>query len=160
MCEPLTIAAVTTMAAGAVQKAGAQSTAAGVNATIARSNANIDDMAAGDAIARGQLVAGRDLMTGAKVQGKQQSQLAASGVDTKSGSALTDAADAGGMSKLDSLMAESDAERAAWGYKTQANNLRYQASVDEAEGANDSTGTILGGISQIAQYGAKTISVG
>lgn len=160
MCEPLTLAAIGTMAVGAVQKAGAQSAAAGANASIARNNAVVDDAAAGDAIARGQLVAGRDLMTGAKVQGAQQAGFASSGVDTKTGTAVTVQGDTGGMSKLDSLMAESDAERTAWGYKTQAANSRYQADVDEAEGSNDATGSILGGISQIAQYGSKQMSVG
>lgn len=158
MCDPVLVGAGL-QAAGSIQKAQAQSAAANANATIQEHNATIADMAAGDAVSRGSLVAGRALMTGAAVQGKQQAGFASSGVDTQTGTAAVVQGDTGGLSMLDALTAENNAARTAWGYRAQAANFRYQSRIGRAAGQDASDASILGGASSVAPY-LKGLKIG
>lgn len=131
----------------------AQIQAGGYNATIARQNAVLADISAGDAIARGHLAAATALLKGASATGRQTTALVAGGVQANTGSALDVLSDTSLMSKLDADRISNDAAREAWGYRTKGQQFRQQAAMDEAQGLSAGGASILGGVIGAATYG-------
>src|SRR3954471_22079845 len=100
--------------AGSFLKARAEKDAAEADAQTLEQNAQIADTAAGDALLRGQFISGRIKAQGSAIVSKQKATLAASGVDTQSGSAVDAQASTAGLSAMDALVASNNAAREAW----------------------------------------------
>lgn len=145
--DPVTITlfAVGMNMIGSYLKGRAEQQAAEANAQTAEWNAGIADLAGGDALARGGVMAGRVKMEGAILAGRQKAALASSGVDVQSGSAVDVQESSAGLNALDALTVQNNAAREAWGYKVQAAQFRRQAKVLRATGSARMTGAILGG---------------
>lgn len=159
--DPFTIAlfAIGANIAGGFLKARAASASADANAQTLDQNARMAEMAAGGAIDRGEILAGRALMLGGDVAAKQKTAYAASGVVTQSGSPVDVQESTRGLSALDALTARNNAALTAWGYRTQAANFRHQAGVTRTAGQMQAAGAVLGAIVGSARYAAPFLSV-
>lgn len=150
MCEPVTLAITGASIAGSILKARAQSQAAEANAKILELNAGYADAAAADAVARGGIAEGKVRLAAGENRGQQIAARAASGVGLQ-GSPMDVLAASAGMSELDALTVRSNAAREAWGYRTKAEQFRYQASNERQAGKNAAIASILGGITGAAR---------
>lgn len=111
-----------------------------------QTNAGIADAQSADAIARGDRNA---LAQDRKVKlliGTQRAKLGAQGADLSSGSALDVTSDTAGLGAEDVLQIKNNAFREAWGYSTQAQDYRAQASLVKTGGQNVARNSILTGI--------------
>lgn len=167
MGVPLLIAAVagsTAMSAfGAYSQGHAASEAANYNAQLAVQNAKQQKENSAIASQSGtQQTAMQSLKTRSTV-GSEIADQAASGVDTKSGSALDTQISSHEIGMLDALQVRSNATRAAFGYKVAAANDEAQgeldkfgAKADEFGGEIGAASTLLGGaesgVSKYQQY--------
>lgn len=115
-------------------------------------NARVLEYAADDAINRGNVEAA-DIKTKTKrLIGAQRANLAASGADVSSGTALELQVESAGMGELDALRALNNAQREASGLKSEANLARKQGR-NAARAANLSmAGSLIS--SGTAIYGA------
>ncbi len=143
---------------GAYQQAVAQN-----NALTAERNAQIQDNAADDALARGRIEEQQHRLKVAQMTGTQRSALAASGVQVDTGSALDMVADTAMMGEMDALTLRNNAEREAYQFRVGAYNARAQGGSALAEGEMSALagrnaaksgmwqagGTLLGAASQI-----------
>jgi hypothetical protein len=116
--------------------------------------------AAGDARGRGNTAAGEARMAGSQAVGDAKVALAASGVDTASGSPLNAILETRAMSELDAQTARNNAAREAWGHEVQATAAESAARNAKYQGRLKATGTFLSGISQLAKDGAKAYAGG
>lgn len=114
---------------GAAQKAASES-----QAQLADYNANVADLQAQDAIARGaeEESAFRSQVRGAI--GAQRAGIAATNTDVGFGSAVDVQADAAFLGELDSLTIKTNAAREAWGFQTQGEDYRKRAEIARKEG--------------------------
>jgi hypothetical protein len=119
-------------------------------------NAGIADWQAQDALARGRINEKRSRQQTEQTIGTQRVALASQGVDVNRGSALDVQADAAYLGELDAITIRNNAQKEAWGYKTQAANYRYQGSNAQREGMFGAFQTIVGagGSLLLAKYGA------
>lgn len=113
-------------------------------------NAATADRLAEDAIARGEEAVDRHRTDVKRLIGSQRAALAASGVDINSGSAAAVQEDAAYLGELDAQTMLNNARREAFGYETQAANLRQQGQLARMGGRNtaaayrqQATGTLL-----------------
>lgn len=127
------------------------------NAGVSRQNARLADASATDAILRGQFAAVSSRLQAGRLAGQQKTALASSGVQVNSGSALDLLNDTSMMSDFDAKMVANRAAREAWGYKTQADQFRQRASMEEAGGKAALGESILGGVDQGVGIGAKML---
>jgi len=97
-------------------------------------NAQVADLQAEDAIARGADDESRLRGQVRGIIGAQRAAGAANKVDVGFGSTLDVQADAAFLGELDALQVRSNAQREAWGYKVDAENLRRQANITRKEG--------------------------
>lgn len=118
-------------------------------------NAQIAEIQAKDALARGRVEAKRARRQTEQVIGAQRTGFAAQGVDVNRGSALDIQADAAYLGELDALTIRNNAAKEAWGYRTQADDLRFQGAVAKQEGQFGAFKTIIGagGSMLMARYG-------
>lgn len=148
------------------KKAGDAAKAAGVamresansQADLADYNANVAELQADDAIARGldEETRFRTRVRGAI--GTARTEFAAGNIDVSMGTAADVQADAAYLGELDALTIRTNAGREAWGFKVQAEDLTRRGQIARKEGvyheaagrANQSaarwgaTGTLLG----------------
>lgn len=123
-------------------KAGKAAAAAGTHAKEASDsqadlsdwNAQVADLQATDAIARGAQQESRFRASVRTMIGSQRAGLAASNVDVGFGSAVDVQADAAYLGELDALTIRTNAAREAWGYKVSAEDLRKRAEIQRKEG--------------------------
>ena len=114
------------------QEAKAANQAAEWNANIAETNAMYRDQAADDSIQRGKSSAAiQQLKTRAQIS-SDRTRYAASGVMVNSGTPVDVAADTAAWGEYERQLIISNSEREAWGYRTEANTLRQQASMTRA----------------------------
>lgn len=144
---------------GGILKGMSDIQAGNFNANIARRNAQIADMAGGDALLRGNAAAGNLLLRGDALKAKQTQAFAGAGVSVSSGSAMDVLSGTDTMSALDAQTIRNNSMREAWGYKNTATNFRQKAEIDEANGRSQAVGDILGGVTGSATYGAKMLSI-
>ncbi len=144
---------------GGLLKGMAQIQAGGYNADLARQNAHLAELAAGDAVARGQFAASQALIRGSQLEGQQKAAYVGAGVSTSSGSAVDVMSDTKTASALDALMLTNNAAREAWGYKTQATQFREKATIDESTASNEAGADILGSAVGAAGYASKMIGI-
>ncbi|HWV38856.1 MAG TPA: hypothetical protein VN033_10320 [Vulgatibacter sp.] len=155
MCEPTT-AALIMMGVGAGVQAYGQHQQGQEAARAAEANRRFSLIAAGDAVQRGQLEAGRARLAGSQVIGEQRAAFGASGIDPSTGSAAALAADTRAASELDAAIIANNAAREAWGYRNQADELARQAAGARRAGNMAAAGSLLGGLGSVGlgAYGA------
>lgn len=148
-------AGVGMMGVGTGLKAFGQVQAGNEQDKILHRNADIADAQAQDALTRGKINEKKMRRQTEQTIGSQRVNLAAQGVEINSGSALDTQADAAYLGELDAKTIQTNAKKEAWGYKTQADNLRYQGRVAKKEGDLGAFNTILGGAGSMlmAKYG-------
>ncbi len=121
----------------AAKKEGeAQQRAAESQAALLDYNANVADLQAKDAVARGTQEEGQLRQRIRSTIGAQRASFAATGVDTGYGSAADTQADAAMLGELDTMTVRQNAAREAWGYKVEAIDLRRKAEITRKEGVN------------------------
>lgn len=119
------------------KKAGEQQQeAAESEAGLTDYNAQVADLQAGDAVARGAEEEQRFRAGVRGLVGAQRAAFAASNVDVGFGSALDVQADTAMLGELDALQIRTNAAREAWGYQVQAVDLRERARITRKEGEN------------------------
>jgi hypothetical protein len=136
-------AAVGLMAGGAAMSAGAQRASGKAQQRLAEYNAQVGEVQADDAIARGREDEGRHRVAVRGLIGSQRAALAASGVDVNSGTASEIQEDTARQGELDALTIRLNAAREAWGYKVQAGDSRARGAYARAEGNMQALGTIV-----------------
>lgn len=133
--------------AGQIGAGQAQSSNAAFQAQVSRNNAQIQENNAITAERNadyagkvGMENASRESMKGAARLAKIKAGFAANGVDPNSGSAVDVEQSQREISKLDSTSVLSDAELKAYGYRNDAANARYSASLLRAGATNTAAG--------------------
>jgi hypothetical protein len=117
-------------AGGQAKKAGElEQQAANAQADLSDWNAKVADLQAEDAIQRGAEEEARLRRGVRQLVGAQRAGFAADGVDVGFGSALDVQADTAEQGELDALTIRTNAAREAWGFKVEAQDLRYQAGI-------------------------------
>jgi hypothetical protein len=129
--------------------------AGGANAETDRSNASLADRMAGDATLRGQTAAEYALLRGSQLASRQRAAYAGAGVAAGVGTAGDVEGDTHLNARIDADTLASNAALEAWGFETQATNLRRRADLEEAAGRRQLGESILGGIQGAAGYAAK-----
>jgi hypothetical protein len=97
------------------------------NASTLNSNADILDLKATDAIQRGGVAEDQQRVKTRLMIGTHRATIGASGVDVNSGSAANLQVQTEGVGEQDAQQIRANAMREAWGYSTEAANLRAQA---------------------------------
>lgn len=140
--------AVGTAIAGAATSAYSSYQSGKNQQKIAEYNAKVAETQALDARARGGYEANQKRREVASVLGQQQTQMAANGIETSSGSALNLASDTAWAGEMDAKTIEVNALRAAYGYEQEAVGTRLQgkAAMKNARGA--AYGSLLSGASK------------
>lgn len=121
------IASVASSAIGTGLKAFGDYQAGQDAASTADQNAQLADMAAGDATARGEQGASDIRGTTDRIVGRQRTGYAAAGVDISSGSALDVMLGSRATSERDIATTRENAAKESWGYQQQATQFRRQA---------------------------------
>jgi len=155
VCEPITastaviigISAATAAAGAAVSYAGGKAAA-----DTARYNQKLAQLAAADALRRGDIVEGEHRRQVANLISRQRAQLGASGAVVDVGSALAITEDSAALGELDALTIRNNAAREAWGYQAQASQFGAQAQTASVLGTTQAATTLLTG--GIETYGA------
>lgn len=128
---------------GTVQSMSAQSQEAAFADAQARRNRQIADQAAADALARGELEAGRLRMATTQAIGTRKAEMGASGVLSSTGSSLDELATMRAVGQLDEDTLRLNAAREAWGYKTQSYEIGQQNMLDQMRASNRQWNTLL-----------------
>ena len=126
MCDP-TMLLVASAAGSGLQAYGAYQSSKGQKAAHLY-NAQVGEMQAQDALARGEQEVVRERMKTADLKGRQRAALGASGIDVNEGSALDILTGTDFMADLDAQVIRENAEREAWGHRTGAQMDRFAAS--------------------------------
>lgn len=112
---------------------------------VAEFNADMLDLDAADAISRGQLETQRVRQKGKSILGSQRSGYASQGVDVSSGTAAQLADQTAQLSEQDAIRIKLDAMRQAWGLKTQATMMRWEADVNLRDARSSAiSGVVMG----------------
>ena len=147
-------AAVATVVGGGGQAFG-QYRAGQYSRNVAYQQADILDAQARDAFRRGNINANRVNARTAQTVGAQRASFGAQGIAMDSGSALDLQTDAAKFGALDALTVLDNARSEAWGFQTQANNMRFQGDVAATTGRQQAYATLLntGGNVLAKKYG-------
>lgn len=135
--------AVIAMGAGAGMSAGGAYASGKAQKKLAEYNAQVADIQAEDAIARGRQEESRHRTDVRVLTGSQRAAWGASGADVNSGNAVDVQADTARMGELDALTIRANAAREAWGYKVQAQDMRARGTIAQREGTTKAIGTIV-----------------
>jgi hypothetical protein len=150
MCEPATLALAATAvsgvvaAGGAVMQGQAQAKQAKYQSAVERNNATIAGWQATDAQQRGQIEEQRQRLATARLRGAQRAGMAANGIEIDSGSPLDVLMDTAQLGELDALTIRSNAEREAYGFRSQSGNLMAQAGLTQMAGRSAQTAGYIG----------------
>jgi hypothetical protein len=153
MCEPVSITMGTLALVGGIAKGVADKEAADANAAAMKRNAVQAEQAASVALQQGESDASRVQMQGEAIKGQQVAGYAGQGVDVSSGSAAQTVLDGAAITGLDREVARNNAQREAWGLKTQAVNLRNSSEDAKAAGRMALASGIIGGVGGAASSG-------
>lgn len=113
-------------------------------------NAKQAEAQAADAQLRGGIEANQKRQEVRRAIASQQTQLAANGVETSSGSGLTLMSDAAHEGELDAQTAYANAMREAYGYQSQATAYRYSGKTAKSNAYGQAAGSLLSGVSSAA----------
>lgn len=150
MCEPVSITMGALAVAGGAAKAVGDHQAGAAKAAAMRRNAEVADMAASDALQRGDQAAGKVQMQGEAASGQQRAGFAGQGVVVGDGSSGRTAADTAAFTDIDIEQTRNNAQREAWGLKTQATNMRDDAKAAISAAKYAVVGDLIGGASGAA----------
>ena len=113
---------------------------------VAHRNARLLDAQASDALARGEKKAGQVQLQASQLTGAQRAAMASSGIDIQqSGTALDVLASSQAVAQYEQEMVRANAGREAWGYTTEAKNVRIAGKVKKQGYEDAKVGTIIGG---------------
>lgn len=121
---------------------------------LANRNADMLEVSANDALARGEEEAKVVRRRAAMTRGSQRAALAAQGVDVNDGIATDLQDETGILGELDAAKVRKNAWREAWSIRTQAGYQREAGRYAYRAGVNNAIGTGLQGAGQ--SYGAYT----
>jgi hypothetical protein len=133
--------AITAM--GGVTGALAAYGAGKVNAHIARDNATMADVQAGEAVAAGEYEAGKARLKGRQVEGMARAGEAGQGVVVGAGTSGAILQDTERASAMDALLIKRNAARQALGYQLRAGADRMTADAAESAGKEKAFATLL-----------------
>lgn len=160
MCNPV-FSVVATVAAGAMQAYGqyqqgqAAQKAAQYNAAVSEQNAKIAEQYARAAEDRGAEEARRKRIDTDRIISRQQAVLAAKGIDISSGTPLDIIGDTALYGELDAQTIEYNAALEAYQQRSQASNLRQQATLQRFEGDNAAQAGKIGAVGTLIGTAAK-----
>lgn len=117
---------------GAYSSAASQKAQAGYQAKVAENNANIAELQAQDAKARGDKASFDVRRKYAALMGTQRASLAARGLDITDGSANAILQDTAYFGAYDENTTRANAAREAWGYRVRAAGMQSDASAYSA----------------------------
>ena len=158
--QGLQIGGVLTQAFGAYQQSQAQQQAYAYQAAVAANNAAAAEIAAQDALRRGQKEEQNVRLKTAALRGSQRASLAARGIDLGEGSALDILTTTDFMGERDALTTRDNAEKEAWGHRVRGAGLAADAGLLSNAASNinpfaSAAGTLLTGASGVASSWAK-----
>jgi hypothetical protein len=139
-----TVASGAIGAYGAIQSGQAQKKQARYQAGVERNNATIAGWQAQDATQRGQIEEQRQRLATARLKSSQRAAFGSNGVEIDSGSPLDILMDTAQLGELDALTIRSNAEREAYGFRSQSGNLMAQAGLTQMAGRSASTAGFIG----------------
>lgn len=115
------------------------------NRRIGKANAQLADIAAQDAIQRGNMEADKSLARTRQQVGDQRAALAAQGVlvDSGTGADITNQTES--LGALDAMTIKNNAAREAFGFRQQADNARIGGKFAALRGQNEAYSTLLTG---------------
>lgn len=117
---------------------------------IAEMNARASDDLAKDAVERGKTESSLVRNRARQMLGSQRAGYAGQGVEVNSGTALQIQDETYTMGETDALTVKNNAWREAWGYKTQAKNIRSQGRLANMTAQLQARNTMLtGGLTAI-----------
>lgn len=119
-------------------------------------NRALADQAAADAIARGELEAGRRRMATSATIATQRAGLAAGNIDVQSGTAAQVQTQARLFGELDAQTIRNNAAREAWGYQVQGVQAENAGKLQQYQARMSALGSILGGAGKVAAMYAPT----
>lgn len=139
---------------GAYAQSQALRSQANYQEQVGRTNSQLSDIKAQDALQRGDEAATRNQVATRGLIGTQRADLAAQGIDVNSGSASDVQASSSGLGALDSLNIKNNAWREAWGYKVQGMNDTFQGQFEAMSERNAASETLMtGGMRAVSDYG-------
>ena len=130
--------------------------AADAQAKAYENQAKVKEAQATQALEKAQMEAAILRGKGEKIKGAQRSLMGASGVAVNSGSALDLLADTAYGVESDVSMTKYNAQLEAWGFQTEAANLRGQASMAKSQGKYAMLSGVLGAGSSLLTGAAMT----
>lgn len=114
-------------------------------AALDRNNAIVADQAAARVMQGGEVSAEEESLKSGALQGTIKARQAANGIDVNTGSAVDVRAAAAKAGKLNAETVLSNANLTAYGYRSQAYNLRAQADLEEVGGTEQANLFNMGG---------------
>lgn len=120
-------------------------------------NARVADLQAEDATQRGLEEEQRFRTAVRGLVGSQRAGFAAAGVDVGSGSAADVQADSAFLGELDAQQIRANAQREAWGYRVQAEDLRQGAGVARRGGQAARTAANWGAVNTVLGTGSSLL---
>lgn len=151
MCEPTTILAGATLAAGALSAYNQYETGK-YSAAVAEQNADVAEAQAQDSINRGNAQAEEVRRRNRQAAGTQAATMGATGADLSTGNALDIFGDTAQFGTLDALTTVNNAQREAYGYQVQSTNYEAQSKGVRSAGKANATTTLL--TAPLSAYGA------
>jgi len=142
--------------AGGIQQARAQKARAEFEANQINFNAQLSELFADDALARGNEQMVDFAARVRQLKGTQKAAAAAQGIDVASGSAREVQEDTARIARDTTIRIRNNAWREAWGYKVSAQDQRFQAELRQLAGDFNATQTLLAGALQAGQFGLQS----
>lgn len=161
MCEPMTIMAISAVAAaaGAGMSAQSQRNQYKFQEGMARNNATVAEYARLDAMQRGGEAANKASREAQRLRGSQVVRMAANGLDINSGTPAAMLDDTDYFGQQDAQTIRNNAARQAWGYEVEKGNLlasasMYKGAAKQSDPALAAGLSLLGSAGQFASAGA------
>lgn len=143
-------------AVGTYYASSAQSDALKYQAFVAETNARLAEKSAQSVLIQGEQEAGRVQLRAAAAKGSARAAMAANGGDLGEGSNARVLANADVLTQMDVDTVQSNALRAAWGYRQQGTNSQNQAiltraGADGISPVGDAFGSLLGSAGSVSK---------
>lgn len=152
MCEPTTLAIVASAAAviGGGISAYSSYQQGAIAQGVAKNNARMAEYAAQDAKRRGDLEAANVRRQTAMLEGRQRSIMASRGLDLTVGTPADILEQTSFFGETDESMARYNAQRDAWAYRAQRQNILTEGKAAASKGRMEAFSTLLGTASDVA----------
>lgn len=149
-----TVASGVMAAGGAIKQGQAAKKQAAYQSQVERNNAQIAGWQAEDATKRGAIAEQRQRLATSRLAGAQRAGMASSGVELTSGSPLDVLGDTSMLGELDALTIRSNAEREAYGFRAQGQNLQAQSALTQMAGRDAVQASYIGAGSSLLSTAA------